>query len=144
MELKKFSNACGRIRCIQRGLPNEACRVPKLLSIQLLRMLPYDLATDVFDSGAVGSFGILFQIGVGLVDDLVPLLLPYIDVREQQMDPRKIRIEIVGLLESGFGFFEERRFIVCGSKQQVCRRRTWIEFYGSFEGIQRLIENPAG
>ena len=39
-ELKKFSNACGRIRCIQRGLPNEPCRVPKLLSIQLLRMLP--------------------------------------------------------------------------------------------------------
>src|SRR5262249_14156471 len=34
MELKKFPNACGRICCIQRGLPNEPCRAPKLLGSQ--------------------------------------------------------------------------------------------------------------
>ena len=83
-QVKEFSNARGGIRRIQRGFPDQPRRFAKfadssisdgcaLLLVGVLHALA-DSVAHLLDAGAIWRFGILLEIRVQILEDVVPLL----------------------------------------------------------------------
>ena len=93
----EFSDACGRICCIQSSFPDQPRRMTQFFTIHSLVLLDgyalllvgglHALADSVahfLDAGAVCCFRILLQICVEILDNVGPSRLLYVDVGQHQ------------------------------------------------------------
>src|SRR5205085_8655027 len=94
-----------------------------------------DFCPHFLDRRTIGRFGILLQIRIDIGEDLLPFPLSPMDVRKKQMNPGEIRVKVMSSLESRFGFFKERRFVIGQSEEIITLSRAWIKLHCCFKTI---------
>src|SRR5437660_8628243 len=96
-------------RCRACASNNYGCALTRL-RFASIGMFFDDPCAQFFDGSTIRCLRVFLQIRIDVFDDVLPFPLPPVDIREKQISPAELWIKVMGLLESCFSFFKERRF----------------------------------